>query len=64
MYNAFQTDERTHVLGFFDFCQPIIKFLREEAWVSFAASYNGSGQAEKYGGLIRDNFKTARRLLS
>lgn len=64
MYNGFQADERAHVLGFFDFCQPIIRFLREEAWISFAAGYNGSGQAEEYGSHIKENFKSAQKLLS
>ena len=64
MYNAFQADERAHVLGFFDFCGPLIPFLRDEAWISFAAGYNGSGQAAEYGGLIRENFDSARKLLA
>lgn len=64
MYNAFQADERAHVLGFFDFCQPMIRFLREESWISFAAGYNGPGRAEKYGGLIKDSLENAQTLLS
>jgi hypothetical protein len=70
MYNAFQADERAHVLGFFDFCQPsspassLLEFLREEAWTSFAAGYNGLGQAEKYGGLIKESCEKAQQLLS
>ena len=63
MYNAFQADERAHVLGFFDFCQPMFSFLRDQAWVSFAAEYNGAGQAEEYGGLIKENFRKAERLI-
>lgn len=70
MYNAFQANERNHVLGFFDFCQKrtstssLLEFLRKQNWTSFAAGYNGSGQAEKYGGLIKDNFEKAQQLLS
>ena len=70
MYNAFQANERNHVLGFFDFCQKrtstssLLEFLRKQNWTSFAAGYNGSGQAKKYGGLIRDNFEKAQQLLS
>ena len=70
MHNAFQRDERAHVLGFFDFCQSsspassLLEFLRKEEWISFAAGYNGSGQAQKYGGFIQENFENAQQLLS
>ena len=64
MYNAFQADERAHVIGFFDFCQPMIDLLRDKGWVGFAAKYNGPGQAEEYGRRIRENFGKARTLLS
>ena len=60
MYEAFQASERGQVLGFFDFCQSsrtwsgsLIDALRSHAWSAFAATYNGPGNVDKYGGLLR-----------
>jgi hypothetical protein len=68
MHDAFQTTESAHVLGFFDFCQTkpapkkgdLLGYLREKNWQKFAHYYNGPGQAEMYGGRIRDNFERAQ----
>ena len=55
MYDAFQADERAHLLGFFDYCQrhgkrgSLISRLRAKDWTGFATGYNGPGQAERYG---------------
>jgi hypothetical protein len=55
MFNAFQADERAHVLGLFDFIKAdaaMLQAIRTNNYVSFASGYNGSGQAQYYGGLI------------
>lgn len=70
MFDAFQTDERYHVLGFFDFCRnrqaplagDLIKYLRARNWSEFARYYNGPGQVDTYGRLIGDAFAEAQKL--
>lgn len=55
MFNAFQADERNHVLGLFDFINAdanMVQALRSQNYAGFAAGYNGPGQADYYGGLI------------
>lgn len=70
MYTAFQRDERSHVLGFFDFCQHdgengnLLGRLRAKDWTGFASAYNGTGQAERYGKLIGDAFEEGVRLFA
>lgn len=50
MYDAFQASERSHVLGFFDYCAGApINALRARNWTEFARLYNGPGQAATYG---------------
>jgi hypothetical protein len=65
MYQAFQADERAHVLGFFDFCQAckLIRFLRNQEWDDFARGYNGSGQVAQYGNWIESAFNAALRIV-
>ena len=56
MFNAFIADERNHILGLFDFIRTdanLVDALRRKDYVTFAKGYNGTGQAEHYGGLIR-----------
>jgi N-acetylmuramidase/Putative peptidoglycan binding domain len=70
MYDAFQADERAHVLGFFDFCRhtrapssgDLLRYLRERRWPDFARYYNGPGQVATYGGRIQNAYDQARRL--
>lgn len=67
MYDAFQAGERSHVLGFFDFCQQhprgsLLPFLRNRQWTTFARFYNGPGQAETYGAWINQAYQKASRL--
>jgi hypothetical protein len=70
MYDAFQADERFHVLGFFDFCREtpapargdLVRHLRERNWNEFARFYNGSGQVAAYGGMIARSFQEAATL--
>lgn len=72
MYDAFQADERAHVLGFFDYCQyatgyihrrrELLRDLRGLRWVEFARGYNGGGQAEAYGDALANAYATAASL--
>jgi len=71
MYDAFQADERAHVLGFFDFCArksapkqgDLLRYLQAKDWTKFAAYYNGAGNAAVYGGRIQTNYELARAIL-
>jgi hypothetical protein len=66
MYEAFQQDERAHVLGFFDFCRAnkLVRFLKTQDWWDFARGYNGSGQVENYSRLIEVAFHAGADLLT
>ncbi len=69
MFQAFQADERAHVLGFFDFCEgadkrgDLISKLRRKDWTGFACGYNGKGKADLYGDRIKDAFAAGKRIL-
>ena len=57
MYDAFQIDERFHVLGFMDFCgASLLDKLRSQDWVGFAAGYNGEANADAYGQKLHDTY--------
>lgn len=72
MYDAFQADERFHVLGFFDYCQyaaghlsrrrELLRHLRARRWTDFARGYNGSGQADAYGDMLEGAYDRAASL--
>ncbi len=68
MYDAFSLDERNQVVGFFDFVKGTTSPSRRVAalqaldFVEFARLYNGSGQAQKYGGLIQSVFDIFHQL--
>ena len=66
MYRAFQTDERWHVLGFFDFCRcgsaRILDCLGRHDWAGFAIVYNGRAQATLYGERLGAAYAEASRL--
>jgi hypothetical protein len=70
MYNAFQEDERAHVLGFFDFCNQrnaprkgdLLRHLRQHQWFAFAKYYNGAGQIHVYGGRIQNAYLHAKAM--
>ncbi|MCP4605978.1 MAG: N-acetylmuramidase family protein [Proteobacteria bacterium] len=70
MFDAFQANERAHVLGFFDYCNgdppngAMIKRLSKKKWIDFAMGYNGKGKAEKYGSKIKNAFKTGKSILT
>jgi hypothetical protein len=57
MYDAFERDERFHVLGFMDFCgASLLGKLRAQDWVVFAAGYNGEANADAYGEKLHDTY--------
>ncbi|MBV7330385.1 N-acetylmuramidase family protein [Chloroflexi bacterium TSY] len=65
MFQAFAEDERSHILGLFDFIRTdtrLVRSLRHKDYVTFAAGYNGTGQAETYGRLIAQNVQAFERL--
>ena len=64
MFEAFSADERYQLLGFFNFVkndQRQVNALRAGDFTAFARIYNGPGQPQFYGDLIKgvfDGFKT------
>lgn len=69
MIDAFQSDERAHVLGFFDFCQfafphgGLLEHLRKQEWKDFAKGYNGASNADDYATKIQTAFEAATAIL-
>ncbi len=70
MYEAFTAGEAQQIVGFFDFVQgsegndrKIIALQRKE-FTTFAAHYNGSGQAAKYADWIESAYEALQRLAS
>jgi len=67
MFGAFSRDVRYHILGMFDFIQSdrtMVAALRASDFEKFAARYNGSGQAARYGSLIRQHSDACAQLLA
>ena len=66
LFGAFKQSERWHVCGFFDFCRAdgLIGPIQAQDWVSFAAGYNGGGQAESYGANIKAAFDATAGIVS
>ncbi|MGD9001841.1 MAG: N-acetylmuramidase domain-containing protein [Anaerolineae bacterium] len=66
MFDAFAASERHQVDGFFGFVrsrgQAAIQALQSSDFNLFARFYNGFGQAEHYGSLIRQAYEAYRRL--
>ena len=68
MFEAFSLSERAQLLGFFDFvCGPRanprrLLALQEQDFETFAALYNGPGQAAQYGSLLQSALETFKRL--
>jgi outer membrane biosynthesis protein TonB len=66
MFKAFTQGERDQVIGFFDFVQYVspnaVKALRTRDFKTFAAYYNGSGQAVMYGNLIKTAYDAFNQL--
>ncbi len=66
MYDAFENDERSQILGFFDFVRTdarLLDAMRSDELLTFATYYNGSAVAETYANLMRDALGTLRSLL-
>src|SRR5262249_30181720 len=61
----FAEDERWHVLGFFDFVKSnnLAGALRSLNWEAIPGGYNGSGQKQTYGKLIRTAYNNKPTLL-
>ena len=67
MFDAFSNSAALQVVGFFDFIRSngaLLEALQQERLVDFAAGYNGSGQAEFYGGLIAGARDVFHRLMA
>jgi len=74
MYDAFQASEKSHVLGFFDFCKfcsgwhsgndTMFNYAKAKDWVSFASKYNGPSNKDTYGALIETAYNEAKDVLS
>jgi hypothetical protein len=72
MYNAFQSSEAAHVLGFFDYCRAkaapkvgdLIKYLQAKDWPSFGKYYNGLGRVQAYADALQSNYEIACLLLA
>jgi len=72
MYDAFQADERAHVLGFFDFCNyryghgarrgQLLHDLAALRWEDFARGYNGAGQVSQYAAHLSTAYDEAARI--
>lgn len=63
MFTNFSHDVRFHIMGLFDFFDSnMIQALKRHDFVKFAGYYNGSGQAEAYGGWIGDHYEAFNRI--
>ncbi len=66
MYDAFENDERSQVLGFFDFVRTdsrLLEAMRTDDLVTFATYYNGVAVANTYANLMGDAVATLRNML-
>ncbi|HNB50573.1 MAG TPA: N-acetylmuramidase domain-containing protein [Anaerolineales bacterium] len=66
MFDTFTKGDREQILAFFQFVKGKdnrkIDALQRKDYTTFAKFYNGTGQAQKYGGLIQDVYETFRQL--
>ena len=65
MFEAFSKSDHAHVLGLFDFIRSdhrMVRSLRAGNTTEFARIYNGTGQADYYGGKIAENTRAAKKL--
>lgn len=65
MFDAFAASERAQVVGFFDFCNASprrLTAMQTQDFETFAKYYNGTGQAKKYGMLIKTTFDAFRAM--
>ncbi|MBN1875562.1 MAG: DUF3380 domain-containing protein [Anaerolineae bacterium] len=68
MFKAFAESEGDQVIGFFNFVRSrgagTVQKLQASDFTGFARVYNGSGQAETYGNLIRQAYEAYHKLTS
>lgn len=63
MFDAFSRDIGVHINGLFDFfSDSMTSKLRALDFEGFAAGYNGSGQKEKYGALIKSHYEAFKKI--
>lgn len=66
MYDAFENDERSQIVGFFDFVRTDVRLLeamRKQDLLTFATYYNGTAVADTYARLMSDATAALRPLL-
>jgi len=66
MFNAFNSDIRYHIIGFFDFIQANADrttAARTKDFATFAKLYNGTGQVEYYSTAINNMFNLAKEVI-
>jgi len=66
MYDAFENDERSQIVGFFDFVRTdnrLLEAMRREDLQTFATYYNGPANASTYARLMVDATTALRALL-
>ncbi len=62
MLNNFEKNIRFHLLALFDFFTPEMKKnIRKKNFISFAADYNGRGQATRYGNIIKKYYNAFKK---
>jgi hypothetical protein len=70
MFDAFASNEKRQIVGFFDFVQGTgtssrkVQAMREQNFIRFAELYNGAGNASEYGSIIEKYFDDFQRLSS
>jgi hypothetical protein len=72
MYESFQQSERSHVLGFLDFCaqkvapkqSDLFQYLNIRDWNSFAKYYNGRGHVTSYAARLKTGYESAKSLFN
>lgn len=63
MLEYFEKNISYHIIALFDFFTPEMKtYLRKKDFTSFAADYNGRGQATRYGGIIQTYYNAFNKL--
>lgn len=64
MFDAFCSGDAPQIRGFSAFLSPtMLRHLQAGDFTAFAGMYDGSGQKERYGGLIRDHCRACKRLV-
>lgn len=72
MFDAFQESERTHVIGFFDYCaakpapktKDLIRYLRARDWEHFAMHYPAADQTPMEVRRLQSAYASAKAMMS